>query len=1768
MKRSSKIALLALFAVIVGCIISVFAFADTTALGVQTKSTEDFEYVGDGWGATASDGTNPQARTVYFQIGGRTGAVTKATSMPYEKNSYAIFTQVDKVGTLTPYIWSTVGSRPTTSDYKTNADDMKNYSYYSFDIDVMAPTGKFVSGSSIDFSARCVNSSGELAIWKNSAISSIVLFGNDTTGSYIYLNGAASTKKYIDPYEFTHITCIIDLDITSSAYNMTTYVYVNGEYFSSKTGTTTTTSYYNSYVHATMLEYRINLTQNVDETQSIAIDNPTFRSYSTSYNGNLASVLSAKNNLYAWESNIYDETTHPTGYFEAVNLTQNKCYRSASAAISEAVDFDTIQIVKDQAEAVSVDKRITVKALDVNGELCAAEVVAADGYTKVELAEGVYEFEPSDLVIFEYVSGGVTKTAGRDGVFADIVTAADADSTVKICEDALIETTASITLSKNLTLDLGGNVVKFATPYKTYLMSINGSKTLNIQNGTLVGEYQEAAAKPGKSYVLFSLSSSSNLILTNVNTYTGMLAWNFSSNNPKITINGGEHHMKIVSTDTVCGFVESRSNVTFTANDATFYCANSGDGLFSSLSYRTNASLTKKSTFTYNNCKIIGESAQTNLIKYSNSYTDVFFNSCEIYGSINPGVHSWDEANGPVKEGGIVIGAGSKLSDNATFSSAVSLESGYKLSTINAVSNIELNYSSGTVAAASFALTKASKPYVLNGEVTKADSYTVNFYAEDGKTLIKTETVLPGATVTPPTYTPKSSNGWYSASYSGWAESLLGTPVTGFTVNKDKNFYPAISGDVSIYPTGAGYNISLLGSVALNLYLPEAPESVTSLRVYDKSGNEIYGERVFLGGEIKNLYVIGEVGATALADNITVTLEFVVGEQTLSREITLSATNYAESVLLDSKAQNKSYSSFAHSLVADMIRYSVSLGEYVKFATGGEVDAKILALYDEYSSLCSTLSGDFTDISEVNKSQLAGYVSTLAYDVSSYQPGYKLTFDKSSSVVDVYITMNGYTTSSDGSNYGKVTYKSSNKVCYSGTKYLSEAYICDIPMYNIDNTVTITVVLENGIIRSGTYNLNGYYNDVVIANGEERALLDTFLLSLRALSASTVDYRYDSVVITKDDAVSFVNCEHTEAEARTVYVTNTIATAEIPTKYCPACDSYLVYYYDFGVVGDGVSNGLLGGEGTNDFAAIREAHTKANAIVKAYPAYNVVVVGQGIEGNNFYIGTTDDSGKAAISVKTNVDWNGAHFIIDDTTVTNKGTGTEYSQSIFVLDPDNPTETITASIPGGIAAGATNIGYAPGKTVMLDITDKCTRHYIRYGANANSGQTQNEVIIVDAYGNVDPTTPVQWDYTNVAFCTYGCTPTDAASDGICDTCAKTIGNSFGAVAYDINDRPLTISGLDKDGNINCVWETITNSDVDVSSYDQFARNIKISRANVTAQGIDRVFVEDDSSYTPRQTYAAFVAVRYACNTVIKDMLITQHLGHNIWIDGVDTHNGLGSYELGANHAINVTWENCVQKNFFKDGGKISYRGMFGSNYLRNGVLKNCILASFDSHSAAYNVTIEDSTFEHINYIGAGEVNMKNVTVYVDGGYSACILRSDYGSMWKGDIKMDGITLRHSSSYSRSYIDLVRAHYNNHYFGYTSYLPGEIYVNNISIEQYNRSTEVYDYANGQIIENNVTTSAKSLGIYNVINAEMKNDYDYSTVNENNLDPKVCTEAIYITNSDVAISYPDHYFFENMKVYIDGVEQDWFTVRAGLHVDENSDGVCDNGCGRDIS
>lgn len=1774
MKRKNKILLIFAFTLFITLVISTaLAASAATVTGVTVKSSDDFQSASDTFGGTASDGSNPRTpKGTTFQQGGRTGKVELVNLTPYSMNKYAVITQTDSKSASGPYMWAGVGARPTTSTLNNSADDMKNYSYYTFDIDVMSPTGKFISGATVDLSARYADNTGTVTFWNNTAINRIVELNNDSTGSYITLSGSG-VKKYVDPYEFSHITCIIEPKVTSTSYSANAHLYVNGAYVASVNGTTSTTKYYNSTPHASIIEYRLNYLNTEDESQTLAVDNVSFRTFSkNSYNGNLSTVLAAKNNLSSWESNLYYASDVPAGFLKVTNETRETYYSTLTAAVSAARAGDVINVNCDLGETVNVNKAITVNTVKPDGTLAAVTLKPSTGYSMNDSIYGKYTFTSTSTPMYQYVSGGASKTATESASISDVISSADSGSTIFINNDLVIDVASKLNLTKNLTLDLTGHTLIFKQAYKTEFMQIGANNKLTVKNGTIVSGYGDTA-RAGKGYPLFSMGANSTILIENVNTHTSTFAWSYSSYNIKLEVVGGEHHICKPSSDVSGGFLESRNNATFTARDAVFHVSGGTHGLFSSLHYKAASTVTKKSTFSFSGCGIYGETHETSLFAYSNEFTSVYFDNCDIFGSISPILHEYETTqvsppHAPAKKGSVVLGENVRVCGDSFLSDVVASGYGFTLVGTSSSEIVGIKCQTGTVADGNFATVNEKINCKYSYITAPIDSYTVTWYKEDGKTVIKSEQLAPGSIATPPAYVPSSnqSNGWFTASYSGWSQSFAGNATTDFTVTDNLSFYPAIVGaSIEESLSAAKYNLSLLGSVKVNFYLPEAPEGLTVKGVY-ADGVSLFANNVFVGGKPHTVYSVCEVGASEITEEATVKVCYSVNGVDLEATFNLSPYKYASALLRDSQNANQSYDSSAYTLVADMIRYSSSLIKYMNYASGGSfaVNSDIESLLSNYSALCSALPNNFSDVSGVNISGLSGYVKSATFEVSKYQPTYKFDFVDGSGVIDCYVTLEGYYDSKiSGANFGKVTYKSANKTYYRGEQ-LASAYIPEIPTYNIDKTVTITVLLENGMTKSGTYNLNGYYSMLSVADAQQKALVQNFIKSLRALSESTAAYRYSTVVIPESKAVDFRNCDHESRVEENFAIPNSLLPLVYTAYYCSECDSTLLYYSDFGVKGDGK---------TNDFAAIRKAHDAANKIAEIHPEKTVVVVSG---AKKLYIADPDDSGARAISVMTNVDWDGAYFVIDDTKIDlDGGERASAKQSIFKLEGINAKRgtTITSLIPGGIKAGATNIGYAPGETLMISLVNLASRHYIRYGANVNSGASQTEVILVDEKGNIDPSTPIQWDYTDSAYCSHSgvivngnstvltkCTPTDTNGDGVCDNCKKNIVRAFSANAYTANDKPIIVSGLDKEGNINCTWESITSSNVKVDGYNQIARNINVVRSNTTIEGIDRVFTEDNTNTTPRQTYAAYVNVSYAYNTVIKDMLVCQHISH------YDVNGTLlGSYEFGGSNSINTSWINCRIKNFFNSNGTVSYRGMFGSNYMRNAYLKDCVLTSFDSHSGAYNVTIEDSTFEHINFVGGGDAIMRNVTVYADGSQAACILRSDYGSMWQGNLKIDGLTLRHANNFD--YIDIVKAYYTNHYFGYTSHLPTKIYANNVKIEKFTRTSGTYTMEGGNIVEPNVSTSTAKLGIHQQINKNMTKDYDYSTVNANNLDPKVCTEAVYITNSNVSIAYPDHWYFDDMKVYINGVQQNWFKVRSGLHKDSDGNGVCDNGCGQKI-
>ena len=411
-------------------------------------------------------------------------------------------------------------------------------------------------------------------------------------------------------------------------------------------------------------------------------------------------------------------------------------------------------------------------------------------------------------------------------------------------------------------------------------------------------------------------------------------------------------------------------------------------------------------------------------------------------------------------------------------------------------------------------------------------------------------------------------------------------------------------------------------------------------------------------------------------------------------------------------------------------------------------------------------------------------------------------------------------------------------------------------------------------------------------------------------------------------------------------------------------------YSAYGAVGDGV---------TDDFNAIKATHAYANA--------NGLTV-YADEGKTYNLGQHNDN----ITIMTDTVWDGATFIMDDRGIA--PSSPVRGRSIFNLAPD--TSSYNVSIRGGLTAGQENVGVTFSTPVLLYISNSNVKQYIRYGANANSGANQQELILVDENGNVDSSTPIMWNYDVVT----------------------------SAIAYPVGDKPITISG----------GTFITRANNAPREYTYYARNITVRRSNVTITGVTHLITDEGDTGAP---YNGFLAISYCNNVSVENCVFT---GHKVYKLSTDVNNSMGTYDISLNSANDITFKNCRQTNSITD---TTYWGIMGSNYCKNLTYDGCIFSRFDAHQGTYNATIINSEIGHqkLSVIGQGTLYIENTIFHSD---TVVALRTDYGSTWQGEIIFKNITINNTGTPI-----LVNAGWNNHYFGYTCYLPTKIVIDGVTL-----------------------------------------------------------------------------------------------------------------------
>ena len=417
-----------------------------------------------------------------------------------------------------------------------------------------------------------------------------------------------------------------------------------------------------------------------------------------------------------------------------------------------------------------------------------------------------------------------------------------------------------------------------------------------------------------------------------------------------------------------------------------------------------------------------------------------------------------------------------------------------------------------------------------------------------------------------------------------------------------------------------------------------------------------------------------------------------------------------------------------------------------------------------------------------------------------------------------------------------------------------------------------------------------------------------------------------------------------------------------------------ICYADFGAVGDGV---------TDDFDAIKKVHDLANVS-------GVMVIGE--SGKTYNLGQHT----APIIIKTDTVWDGVTFIVDDSNVS---PNTAISKSaVFSVESD----VMASGVRGikSLSKGQTNVGVTFDSPTLLYLVYDGVKQYIRYGNNADSGANQQEVILVDENGNVDPSTPILWDYPSLTSVT----------------------------AYSAADKPITISG----------GKFITVANAAPRNYTYYNRNLSISRSNVTVVGLEHYIEGEGITGAP---YTGFISILNCNNVLIKDTVLT---GHKVYKLSTDSTNSMGTYDISIATANCVTFKDCRQSNSITD---TTYWGIMGSNYSKNLTYDGCVFSRFDAHKGTHNATIINSEIGHqkLSIIGSGTLIVENTVIH---GNNIVNLRSDYGSTWEGDMIFRNVTLKNTGTAT-----LINGSWANHYFGYTCYLPENIIIDGITLAKGN-------------------------------------------------------------------------------------------------------------------
>ena len=387
------------------------------------------------------------------------------------------------------------------------------------------------------------------------------------------------------------------------------------------------------------------------------------------------------------------------------------------------------------------------------------------------------------------------------------------------------------------------------------------------------------------------------------------------------------------------------------------------------------------------------------------------------------------------------------------------------------------------------------------------------------------------------------------------------------------------------------------------------------------------------------------------------------------------------------------------------------------------------------------------------------------------------------------------------------------------------------------------------------------------------------------------------------------------------------------------------------------------------------------------------------DGAQYFIGGME----MTATIETNTDFGNASFIIDDKELENR--------LLSVFEVKSQLKPIAIDAIKSLRKGQEKIDISLREDCLVAVSDANVRRYIRYGLNQNKGRAQTDIFILDKKGNVDRSSPIIWDFDNITEIN----------------------------AIPIDQEKLTISG----------GRFVTLANQAPSKYTYYSRNISIKRSNVTVTNLKHFIEGEGEQGAP---YRGFISISDCSNVLVKDCILTGHKTYRT-IGAAGKPVSMGSYDISVKRSINVSFVNCRQTNDINDN---RYWGLFASNYSKNISFDHCVFSRFDAHMGVYNATIRNSTLGYmgINAIGFGKFHLENSTVR---GRSLINLRSDYGSTWEGTFTIRNCVFVPSQRKSTTVSLFSGSNSGLHDFGYTCYMPKNIVIDRLYIDDSNQNED---------------------------------------------------------------------------------------------------------------